>query len=257
MGFLQGMGIASQAGDQYDDQRQQRRMRDLQEEQARKGMMNQKVMQAIILRAAELAYGKKPGAAAQTPVQAPVAGTAPMAHDLAIDPRVVKFNDPNFAFAQGGAIKKYAKGGAVQASAPVQKFNGIYDAQKTKDGKLPSAWRAMQKVVTNKHLMPHLKKSKYKGSAQALQHVARFMQGGAVKKGKPKPIMPGQIVKMLAKGGYIHGPGTGTSDSIPATIDGAQPARLSNGEYVIPAAIVRKKGKAYFDRMVGKKGGGK
>lgn len=36
----------------------------------------------------------------------------------------------------------------------------------------------------------------------------------------------------------IRGPGTGTSDSIPAVIDGKQPAALSDGEYVIPAKAV-------------------
>jgi hypothetical protein len=59
-----------------------------------------------------------------------------------------------------------------------------------------------------------------------------------------------------AKGGYtdseykggrlLSGPGTGVSDSIPAVIDhdsGAQqPAKLSNGEFVIPAAAVLKLG---------------
>jgi hypothetical protein len=53
-----------------------------------------------------------------------------------------------------------------------------------------------------------------------------------------------------ANGGPIQGPGTGTSDSIPATIDGSQPARLSNGEYVIPAAVVDALGQDFFDHIV-------
>lgn len=44
-----------------------------------------------------------------------------------------------------------------------------------------------------------------------------------------------------ATGGYITGPGTGTSDSIPA--------RLSNGEYVIKASSVQKFGKDFFDSL--------
>ncbi|SHL43435.1 hypothetical protein SAMN05216428_102396 [Nitrosospira sp. Nsp11] len=36
-----------------------------------------------------------------------------------------------------------------------------------------------------------------------------------------------------AEGGMIEGPGTGTSDSIPASIEGVQPIRLSNGEAVL------------------------
>jgi hypothetical protein len=65
-----------------------------------------------------------------------------------------------------------------------------------------------------------------------------------------------------ARGGYIHmasgglgslggysdggqllkGPGDGVSDSIPATIGKAQPARLADGEFVVPARIVSELG---------------
>jgi len=41
-----------------------------------------------------------------------------------------------------------------------------------------------------------------------------------------------------AKGGYLNGDGDGMSDSIPATIEGKQPARLADGEFVIPADVV-------------------
>jgi hypothetical protein len=41
-----------------------------------------------------------------------------------------------------------------------------------------------------------------------------------------------------AKGGYLDGQGDGMSDSIPATIEGKQPARLADGEFVIPADVV-------------------
>jgi hypothetical protein len=52
---------------------------------------------------------------------------------------------------------------------------------------------------------------------------------------------PGGITSL---GGYsdggrlLRGPGDGVSDSIPATIAGKQPARLADGEFVIPARIV-------------------
>lgn len=42
----------------------------------------------------------------------------------------------------------------------------------------------------------------------------------------------------FAKGGYLDGPGDGMSDSIPATIEGRQPARLADGEFVVPADVV-------------------
>jgi hypothetical protein len=44
-----------------------------------------------------------------------------------------------------------------------------------------------------------------------------------------------------AQGGYLNTGGTvgdGMSDSIPATINGDQPAALSDGEFVIPADVV-------------------
>lgn len=41
-----------------------------------------------------------------------------------------------------------------------------------------------------------------------------------------------------AAGRYLQGPGDGTSDSIPATIGNAQPARLADGEFVIDARTV-------------------
>ena len=54
----------------------------------------------------------------------------------------------------------------------------------------------------------------------------------------------GRLQKMAAggqayaKGGYLDGAGDGMSDSIPATIEGKQPARLADGEFVIPADVV-------------------
>ena len=59
--------------------------------------------------------------------------------------------------------------------------------------------------------------------------------------------------KMMNMGGYIEGPGTGTSDSIPAMIyqngGPVQEARLSDGEFVMTADAVR--GAGGGDRNVG------
>lgn len=43
-------------------------------------------------------------------------------------------------------------------------------------------------------------------------------------------------------GRMLRGPGDGVSDSIPATIGGKQPARLADGEFVVPARIVSELG---------------
>ncbi|MGW3330294.1 phage tail tape measure protein [Streptomyces rubiginosohelvolus] len=65
---------------------------------------------------------------------------------------------------------------------------------------------------------------------------SKYARGGLVRRyatGGPVYAFPG--------GGPIVGPGTGTSDSIPALV--------SNGEYVVKAAAVRKYGVAMFDRL--------
>jgi hypothetical protein len=46
----------------------------------------------------------------------------------------------------------------------------------------------------------------------------------------------------LGYGGLLEGTGDGISDSIPAEIDGEQPAALSKGEFVVPARIVSELG---------------
>jgi hypothetical protein len=48
----------------------------------------------------------------------------------------------------------------------------------------------------------------------------------------------GKQEAQYARGGYLDGQGDGMSDSIPATIEGKQPARLADGEFVVPADVV-------------------
>ena len=48
----------------------------------------------------------------------------------------------------------------------------------------------------------------------------------------------GEQEPQYAQGGYLNGQGDGMSDSIPATIEGKQPARLADGEFVVPADVV-------------------
>jgi len=48
-------------------------------------------------------------------------------------------------------------------------------------------------------------------------------------------------------GRLLKGPGDGVSDNIPATIGGRQPARLADGEFVVPARIVSELGNGSTD----------
>lgn len=50
-----------------------------------------------------------------------------------------------------------------------------------------------------------------------------------------------EAMALFSEGGLVHGPGTETSDSIPA--------RLSRGEFVIPASRVREWGPAFFENI--------
>jgi len=58
----------------------------------------------------------------------------------------------------------------------------------------------------------------------------------------------GSDLGSYSDGGHLlKGPGDGVSDSIPATIGGHQPARLAEGEFVIPARIVSELGNGSTD----------
>lgn len=71
----------------------------------------------------------------------------------------------------------------------------------------------------------------------------------------PAPVTPAVVEPeryagggIASLGGYsdggqlLRGPGDGVSDDIPATIGGKQPARLADGEFVVPARIVSELG---------------
>ena len=48
-------------------------------------------------------------------------------------------------------------------------------------------------------------------------------------------------------GRLLKGPGDGMSDNIPASISGKQPARLADGEFVVPADVVSHLGNGSTD----------
>lgn len=68
-----------------------------------------------------------------------------------------------------------------------------------------------------------------------------FVQAPYARGGLVRRYAAGGPVHMYPQGGPVAGPGTGTSDSIQALI--------SNGEYVVKAAAVRKYGVGMFDRL--------
>jgi hypothetical protein len=79
--------------------------------------------------------------------------------------------------------------------------------------------------------------------------MAKFLQG-AREAGETVRMAMGGIANL---GGYsdggrlLKGPGDGVSDSIPAVIGNRQPARLADGEFVVPARIVSELGNGSTD----------
>jgi len=72
---------------------------------------------------------------------------------------------------------------------------------------------------------------------------------------QPTPMQPTPIMPMMAQGGiasmnqgyYLGGATDGMADLVPASIDGTQEARLSDGEFVIPADVVSHLGNGNSD----------
>jgi hypothetical protein len=62
----------------------------------------------------------------------------------------------------------------------------------------------------------------------------------------PSTFAAGGIAR-LAKGQYLNGSSDGMADKVPARIDGQQEARLSDGEFVIPADVVSHLGNGNSD----------
>lgn len=99
-------------------------------------------------------------------------------------------------------------------------------------------------------LMGNKKRMLTKEQMDAIQ-----MQG--MSKGALKDVYGQMAEQGLAKGGHLggysdggrmlKGPGDGMSDNIPATIAGKQPARLADGEFVVPADVVSHLGNGSTD----------
>ena len=115
--------------------------------------------------------------------------------------------------AQGGYIDGYATGGTIQ-SGGIRDLYGTPDNQPTISPGLSGFGLGRLNNLAGEQAMTQ---------AQTLG----YAQGGltALKSGGEP-------------GGYLDGAGDGMSDSIPATIEGKQPARLADGEFVIPADVV-------------------
>lgn len=117
------------------------------------------------------------------------------------------------------------------------------------------------------------RREQQEGVAAALkaQQTADFNQKWSDRYGAPVTMAEGGISSLghYSDGGQmLRGPGDGVSDSIPASIEGKRPARLADGEFVIPARAVSELGNgsteagskqlyAMLDRIAAKRKKGK
>ena len=108
--------------------------------------------------------------------------------------------------AQGGEVKGYAGGGQLPA---YYDMGGNFNTYENQDQASP---------------MPQLSQDGY-----GLGRLNQLAQQQSASRAASS---------MFAKGGYLDGEGDGMSDSIPAMISGKQPARLADGEFVVPADVV-------------------
>jgi len=125
--------------------------------------------------------------------------------DLRLNPTYAK---------EGGYIDGYATGGTIQSG-------GIRDLYGTPDNQ-PTISPGLSGFGLGR--LNNLASEQALNQAQTLGYAEGGLTAFAMG-GNPK-------------GGYLNGAGDGMSDSIPATIEGKQPARLADGEFVVPADVV-------------------
>jgi hypothetical protein len=96
------------------------------------------------------------------------------------------------------------------------------------------------------------------GSLVGMGGMMFLRKGGMIKNYRPyrpritrgRPPSLGRLrPRGYDEGGMIEGPGTGTSDSIPASIEGMQPIRVSNGEAVLNKEAVNLVGEDFIHRI--------
>ena len=138
---------------------------------------------------------------------------------------------------------KGAKQAANDAENVANKLKRIQnrDARVTAKGARQAAADAVN-VANKLRAIPDARPNITVEKAQAVAAIAQVTANLAAVQSKTISLnVVRRETSAKAAGGYITGPGTGTSDSIPAY--------LSNGEYVIRAAAVRRYGVDTFDRL--------
>ena len=135
------------------------------------------------------------------------------------------------AMADGG-VAGYANGGETRYTLDRNTLGGKMFGDTGVVDKLPPA--ALAEILSNPGMRAFMG---FKGVEEPTYYTASGIGGSPAMQGGGLNLNADTGYR-LAKGGYLDGPGDGMSDSIPATIEGKQPARLADGEFVIPADVV-------------------
>jgi hypothetical protein len=125
-----------------------------------------------------------------------------------------------------------ANGGLMAAGGPVERMSQMNTALNPQGGMYPQGM-----IDKTQYALPTQRPT----SMEVLQADAQrmFASGGNVQ---------GYNLGGYSDGGrLLKGPGDGVSDDIPAMIGNRQPARLADGEFVIPARIVSELGNGSTD----------
>jgi hypothetical protein len=159
----------------------------------------------------------------------------------------------------GGDIPQYAKGGSLTDSieqyqkmlsgapqaAPTERTDvGIFhdtDPDTRYQDALTAAQIRQSKINQRAYVSPPVAKRPTPMGQLQMASVKPRKQGGADDvEAAQGGIMHSSLGGYAAGGNprLLQGPGDGMSDNIPATINGRQPARLADGEFVIPADVV-------------------
>lgn len=158
-------------------------------------------------------------------------------------------------YARGG-IARYGVGGDIAKMQPGgwfgdlhgQTYGAIADATGVDLG---GTLGAITPGANQYHAKQQEEEDRKRAEEEGRMREARARQAEIDRNTSMKANMAGGGIASL--GGYsdggrlLRGPGDGVSDSIPASIGGRQPARLADGEFVVPSRIVSELGNGSTD----------
>lgn len=141
-------------------------------------------------------------------------------------------------YAMGGEVQPQLNNMPAGGLAALQGMRDGYGAAQTMDGNVPQFNKGgMPKKATRSSAAQIAAMDPLEAGLAELNN-ARAMAQMRGNVALPKRNVEDMGVINAAQGRYLKGDGDGMSDSIPATINGRQPARLADGEFVVPADVV-------------------